>query len=79
MNPRLNPMFVTIAATIAVQVLMSVGITQAGPAPDKKVKQPAYTEFSNPEMVQILGYNDNEVAEIRPAGALDPAPKRAAP
>jgi hypothetical protein len=60
MNPRLNPMFVTIAATIAVQVLMSVGITQAGPAPDKKVKQPGYTEFSNPEMVQILGYNDNE-------------------
>ena len=30
MNPRLNLMFVTIAATIAIQVLMSVGITQAG-------------------------------------------------
>jgi hypothetical protein len=60
MNPRLNPMFVTIAAMIFVQVLMSPRITQAGPAPDSKVKPPAYTEFSNPEMVQILGYNDNE-------------------
>ena len=24
------------------------------------MKQPAYTEFSNPEMVQILGYDDND-------------------
>ena len=59
MNPRRNLTLFTIAATIVMQFLSSAG-AHAGSAPDKKVKPPAYTEFGNPEMVQILGYDDIE-------------------
>lgn len=50
------------AATIVIQVLLSVGCAQAGLAADssRKPRRPTFTEFSNPEMVQILGYDDNQ-------------------
>jgi hypothetical protein len=60
MNPGRNLALVTIAATIVIQFLSSASSAQPGSAPDSKVRPPAFTEFSNPEMVQILGYDDNE-------------------
>jgi WD40-like Beta Propeller Repeat len=55
---RLNLSFV--AATILTQLLLSACGAQAGSAHDSKVRPPAFTEFGNPEMVQILGYDDND-------------------
>ncbi len=49
-----------VAATNLIELLMSVGGAQAGSAHDSKVRPPAFTNFGNPEMVQILGYDDNE-------------------
>ena len=58
MTARLN--LALVAATILVGLLMSAGGAQAGSAHDSKARPPAFTEFGNPEMVQILGYDDNE-------------------
>ena len=58
MTARLN--LALVAATILIQLFMSAGGAQAGSAYDSKVRPPAFTEFGNPETVQILGYNDNE-------------------
>jgi len=60
MNPRRNLTLVTIAATIVIQFLSSASSAQPRSAPDSKVRPPAFTEFSNPEMVQILGYDDSD-------------------
>jgi hypothetical protein len=60
MNPRRNLILVTIAATIVIQFLSSASSAQPGSVPDSKVRPPAFTEFGNPEMVQILGYDDSE-------------------
>jgi hypothetical protein len=52
-----------VAATVVIQVLLSVGCAQVGSAADSRRKpprRPTFTEFSNPEMVQILGYDDNQ-------------------
>ena len=58
MTARLN--LALVAATILIQLFMSAGGAQAGSAYDSKVRPPAFTEFGNPETVQILGYNDND-------------------
>jgi WD40 repeat protein len=60
MSARLNLTFA--AATILAQLLLSAcgAQAQAGSAHDSKVRPPAFTEFGNPEMVQILGYDDND-------------------
>ncbi len=57
MSARLNLAVDTAAILIA--LLMSAGGVRAGSAIDSKARPPAFTEFGNPEMVQILGYNDN--------------------
>ena len=49
-----------VAATILIGLLLSAVGAQAGSAHDSKARPPALTEFGNPEMVQILGYDDNE-------------------
>jgi formyl-CoA transferase len=41
-------------------------------------RSPLLGEHTDEILKKVLGYNDNEVAEIRQAGALDPAPKRVA-
>src|ERR1039457_2134139 len=58
MTARLN--LALVAATILIQLFMSAGGARAGSAYDSKVRPPAFTEFGNPETVQILGYNDND-------------------
>lgn len=58
MTARVN--LALVAATILIELLMSAGGAQAGSAHDSKVRPPAFTKFGNPEMVQILGYDDNE-------------------
>ncbi len=58
MTARLN--LALVAATILIQLLMSAGGAEAGSAYGSKVRPPAFTKFGNPEMVQILGYDDNE-------------------
>ena len=58
MSARLNLTFA--ATTILTQLLLSACSAQAGSAHDSKMRPPAFTEFSNPEMVQILGYDDND-------------------
>ncbi|HEY6420963.1 MAG TPA: hypothetical protein VIX59_18350 [Candidatus Binataceae bacterium] len=53
----------TVAATIVIQFLLSAGCAQAGSASDavrKRKRPPTLSEFGNPEMVQILGYDDNQ-------------------
>jgi len=58
MNARLSGALV--AVVIGVQFLSCAAGARAGSIPEKKAKPPGYTAFGNPEMVQILGYNDNE-------------------
>ena len=58
MTARVN--LALVAATILIELLMSAGGAQAGSAHDSKVRPPAFTKFGNPEMVQVLGYDDNE-------------------
>ena len=41
-------------------------------------RSPLLGEHTDEILRAVLGFNDNEVAAIREAGALDPAPKRAA-
>ena len=48
-------------------------------SPTDVTRSPLLGEHTEEILRKVLGYNDNEVAEIRQAGALDPAPKRAAP
>jgi hypothetical protein len=47
-------------AAILVQLFSGIGAAQTAWADQSKMRQPAFTEFANPEMVQILGYDDNE-------------------
>ncbi|MFZ0244763.1 hypothetical protein [Candidatus Binatus sp.] len=61
MTARLN--LTLVAATAVIQLLLGAGGAQAGSAYDSKSKParpPVFTDFGNPEMVQILGYDDNE-------------------
>ncbi len=58
MSTRLN--LALVAATILIGLLMSAVGAQAGSAHNSKARPAAFTEFANPEMVQILGYDDNE-------------------
>ena len=48
-------------------------------SPTDVTRSPLLGEHTEEILRKVLGYNDNEVADIRHAGALDPAPKRAAP
>jgi len=60
MTARLN--LAVVAATIVIGILLSVGCVQAGSASESKEqgqRPPVFTEFGNPEMVQILGYDDD--------------------
>ena len=57
MTARLN-----LALAIVIEILLSVGCVQAGSASESKEqgqRPPVFTEFGNPEMVQILGYDDD--------------------
>jgi hypothetical protein len=50
-------------ATIVIEFLLGLGCAQAGSASDAKGKgqgPPTFTQFAKPEMVQILGYDDNQ-------------------
>jgi len=61
MNARLN--LTLVAATVVIQLLLGTAGARAGSAYDSKSKQPrppAFTEFGKPEIVQILGYDDNQ-------------------
>ena len=47
-------------------------------SPTDVTRSPLLGEHTDEILRAVLGFNDNEVAAIREAGALDPAPKRAA-
>jgi formyl-CoA transferase len=47
-------------------------------SPSEVTRSPLLGEHTEEILRDVLGYKDSEVAAIRGAGALDPAPKRAA-
>jgi hypothetical protein len=53
----------TLAPAIVLQFLLSAGGAQAGSASEPRLsrtRRPTFSKFGNPEMVQILGYDDNQ-------------------
>ncbi|MGO9450632.1 MAG: hypothetical protein ACLQDV_06230 [Candidatus Binataceae bacterium] len=50
----------TVVATIVIGSSLSADRAQAADSGAKRPRPAAYTEFGNPEMVQILGYDDNQ-------------------
>jgi formyl-CoA transferase len=47
-------------------------------SPSEVTRSPLLGEHTDEILREVLGYTESEVASIRGAGALDPAPKRVA-